>query len=411
MSDIDIHFSDDGVEIDIGSSDSSDNETLKISRSTARKQKKKGKSILKQRRSNSEKQKITRLPPQVNVPHDTTFESFSNPMKRRTLQKNDIENNSEEEEEEEEERQAEEDFEEEPYAENVNGYEMDNELTPSDGYNTIEDEKQDLIYKFYRLESRGMKGLRKFNVNSDLLEMRAEYKRIMRDAEVKSSLKFSKRMLMAVVSGTEFLNKKFDPLGVELNGWSESVMENMNEGDYDNVFEKLHDKYTGRMNTPPELELMLSLAGSAIMFHMTNTMFKQLPNMNDISKQNPEMMQNIMKSMSSMMNNDQDQRSNEQQRQQGPPPPQSGRREMQGPSMNFGNMFGQPPPPPVVSEHTIPQSSYEEAVPESVLSDSGGSSSSGTAVRNVSFTTAGGSRRRGRKPSNIKANDENIIQI
>ena len=235
--------------------------------------------------------------------------------------------------------------------------------------------------------------------------MRTEYRKITRDAEVNSSLKFSKRMLMACVSGLEFLNKRYDPVGVELNGWSENVMENVGDGDYDNVFERLHDKYSGKVNTPPELELMLSLAGSAIMFHMTSTMFKQLPNMNDSSKQNPEMMQNLMKSMSNTMNNQQSsepaQPSTSQQA--GPSYDTSGRREMKGPSMNLGGLFpgmGPPPPAPVMEQP------YE--VPESVLSDSE-SEASQESIRNVSYT-AGGTRR-GRKPKNIHADSENTINI
>jgi hypothetical protein len=41
----------------------------------------------------------------------------------------------------------------------------------------------------------------------------------------------------------------------------------------------------------PELKLLFQLGGSAIMVHMTNTMFKSaLPNMDDILRQNPDLM-------------------------------------------------------------------------------------------------------------------------
>ena len=45
---------------------------------------------------------------------------------------------------------------------------------------------------------------------------------------------------MAVTSGVEYLNGKFDPFDIRLEGWSENMMENV--GDYDEVFEELHDK-------------------------------------------------------------------------------------------------------------------------------------------------------------------------
>ena len=38
--------------------------------------------------------------------------------------------------------------------------------------------KQDLIYKFYRLEKKGFKLAKKFNMHSDISEMRSEYKKI-----------------------------------------------------------------------------------------------------------------------------------------------------------------------------------------------------------------------------------------
>ena len=41
-------------------------------------------------------------------------------------------------------------------------------------------------------------------------------------------------MLMAAVTGAEFLNKKFDPIGAKLDGWSESVMDNIN--DYEVIY-------------------------------------------------------------------------------------------------------------------------------------------------------------------------------
>ena len=41
----------------------------------------------------------------------------------------------------------------------------------------------------------------------------------------------------------------------------------------------------------PELRLLLTLGGSAFMFHLTNTMFKSsLPGMDDVMRQNPDLM-------------------------------------------------------------------------------------------------------------------------
>jgi hypothetical protein len=92
-------------------------------------------------------------------------------------------------------------------------------------------------------------------------------------------------MLMTCVSGIEYLNDKFDPFDVKLNGWSESVNENL--PDYDDIFEELYHKYKGKAKMAPELRLLLSLGGSAVMFHFTNTMMKY--GIESAMKQNPEL--------------------------------------------------------------------------------------------------------------------------
>ena len=70
----------------------------------------------------------------------------------------------------------------------------------------------------------------------------------------------------------EFLNNKFDPFDVNLDGWAEQINENID--DYDEIFEELHEKYKSKAKMAPELKLLFQLGGSAIMIHMTNTMFK-----------------------------------------------------------------------------------------------------------------------------------------
>ena len=45
----------------------------------------------------------------------------------------------------------------------------------------------------------------------------------------------------------EFLNKRFDPLSIELDGWSENVMGSVNDGEFDSILESLS-------NSPKYLE-------------------------------------------------------------------------------------------------------------------------------------------------------------
>lgn len=152
-------------------------------------------------------------------------------------------------------------------------------------------EKKEILYQMDRLEAKGYKLPRKFSMQSDIEEMKAEYHRVLREKEIDASIRFQRKMVMALITGVEFLNTRFDPFDVKLDGWSEQVHENIT--DYDDIFEELHDKYksTGK-KMAPELRLLMSLTGSAFMFHLTNSMFKQskLPGVEEVLRSNPELM-------------------------------------------------------------------------------------------------------------------------
>ena len=162
-------------------------------------------------------------------------------------------------------------------------------------------QKQELLIKLRALEEKGVNLSRKFRMSDRLSDIQFEYDKQKKQAETEAGVKFMRRMLMASVTGIEFLNKKFDPIDAKLDGWSESIMENIN--DYDNGFEKLHAKYSEKVEVAPEVELLMTLAGSAFMFHLTNTLFKSaLPGLGDVIKGNPNLMQNIAQAMGTAMN-------------------------------------------------------------------------------------------------------------
>ena len=158
----------------------------------------------------------------------------------------------------------------------------------------IKNEKIDLLYKFSKLQNQGVRTSTNYNMNSNLDEMRNEYIKLKKQRDTTNSVKFQRKVLMAAVSGAEFLNSKFDPFDIKLDGWSESVNESVE--DFDEVFEQLYDKYGGGGEIAPELKLLMMLGGSAFMFHLSNTMFKSsVPNMNDIMKSNPDLMKQFAK--------------------------------------------------------------------------------------------------------------------
>jgi len=150
--------------------------------------------------------------------------------------------------------------------------------------------KIDLINKLNRLESKGYTLTKHFSMDNTLDEIQLEYDRLVDAKNLEGSIRFQRQCLMGVVTGFEFLNGKFNPFDWQLEGWSESVHENIE--DFDEVFEELYDKYKGRGNMPPEAKLLMSLVGSGFMFHMSNSFFRsKMANVdpNDIFKANPQL--------------------------------------------------------------------------------------------------------------------------
>jgi len=149
-------------------------------------------------------------------------------------------------------------------------------------------EKSDMINRLNRLESKGFMISRRFTMDNTLDEIKSEFERLMDARNLEASIKFQRQMMMGVVTGLELMNNKFNPFDWQLDGWSESVHENVD--DYDEVFEELYDKYKGRGNMPPEARLLFMMVGSGFMFHMSNSFFRsKMGNMtmDDILKNNP----------------------------------------------------------------------------------------------------------------------------
>ena len=150
-------------------------------------------------------------------------------------------------------------------------------------------EKFKYLRKLDDLEKKGVSLSKRYNMDSDLNEMIGEYETIIAEKEKSNAIKFQGKMMMACITGLEFLNNKFDPFDIKLDGWGEQINENIDE--YDDIFAELHEKYKSKAKMSPELKLLFQLGGSAMMVHMSNTLFKSsMPGMDDIMRQNPELM-------------------------------------------------------------------------------------------------------------------------
>uniref|UniRef100_A0AB38ZMH6 Phosphoprotein n=1 Tax=Mantoniella tinhauana virus 1 TaxID=3111543 RepID=A0AB38ZMH6_9VIRU len=274
------------------------------------------------------------------------------------------------------------------YYDDDGGGEEQQEEQPSKGYTSVDEEKSDLLNKLARLEKKGFNVNKRLNAYSSVEELRSEVKRITYSIDVDQSIRFSRRMLVACVTGLEFLNKRYNPFEIHLDGWSESIMENVD--DYDGVFEELYVKYRSKVNVAPEVKLIMMLGGSAMMFHLTNSMFKSvMPNMNDVMKQNPDLVKNMMAAVQNTTRSPQE-------------PPTTGgdgQYEMQGPGVDISSLMGgimMPPPPPMNTNMAQPSEVDDDDMSD-IVSISGESTGGEVKEVNVSGTTKTKKTRRKKK--------------
>ena len=198
-------------------------------------------------------------------------------------------------------------------------------------------EKRELLYKLKRLENRGVHLSYPFTMETPLQVLREEFERLNRDREMDASLRFQRKILTTCVYGIEYLNEKVDPFDIKLTGWSDHIHETQQE--YDDIFEELHLKWKTTGNKfAPELRLLMMLGGSAVQFHLVNSMLaKSFPGMEQAMKRNPEAVARFM--------NDINGNSNQNQYYQQPPP--------------YPPQYPQQPPP--YPQAPYPQAPYPQA--------------------------------------------------
>jgi hypothetical protein len=203
----------------------------------------------------------------------------------------------------------------------------------------MQKKKFELLCKLERLKKKGVVVPRTYTMNSSYEEIKFEYDKLHNERLMENSVKMYRQMMISVTTGIEYLNNKVNPFDVYLDGWSDQVYSQQH--DYDEIFEELYEKYKDKGSMPPELRLMLSLGGSALMYHLSNTMFKSvLPGAQDILRQNPDLMKHMQQTLLNTMS------------QQGPN--EAAFAGMMGGAMNQGGQYnptsqGSPNAPPRMS--------------------------------------------------------------
>ena len=121
------------------------------------------------------------------------------------------------------------------------------------------------------------KGIRipRFTEESDLDEMNDYYEMKSSDLRRHKGVRTMRKVVTTGASLVEFVFGKWNPLNLELEGWSESMNENIT--DFDDVFEEFAEKYfKERSKFPVELRLLGLILWSALSFHFSNQMAKNM---------------------------------------------------------------------------------------------------------------------------------------
>lgn len=136
----------------------------------------------------------------------------------------------------------------------------------------IRREKQEILFNLlrsYRDESRGQ-----WTMSVPLFELRYELLRRQRHTEEQEQIYFMKQMMKLILRGIEVVNKKFGPF-LELDGWSESVTQDMHR--YDRALKALYHRYFKRKQSNPIIDILWLIGGSMLMFHLKNKFMGRRP--------------------------------------------------------------------------------------------------------------------------------------
>ena len=146
--------------------------------------------------------------------------------------------------------------------------------------------KLDMLRKLSELAQAGVKLSQNYNMNSDYKMMKYEYELHKGIRAKQNGINWMSSSSLNLIYGIEMLNEKYNPFDIKLKGWSEQMNADVNN--YYDVFGELYEKYNqpGK-NMAPELKILLMVSGSALKFHLTNTMMGSLPTLNTQLDEDP----------------------------------------------------------------------------------------------------------------------------
>lgn len=179
-----------------------------------------------------------------------------------------------------------------------NDYEEEEEA-PQMTHEQILKEKHKLIRRSNFLTSQGFPphtpNNRDWTIMDDLEEIKMDVEARSRLRRDEKSIKWWRQGVCWFSNGMEWLNSKFDPIGADIDGFSGDMEQTVGEGEFDEIFVELDEKYGEKVKMAPELRLVLGvgqvMGRRAFMNHFEKQMSGDLK---DIVYNDPVIMNRIM---------------------------------------------------------------------------------------------------------------------
>lgn len=129
----------------------------------------------------------------------------------------------------------------------------------------------------FKLEKLG----KKMSMSNTLDELTFEYDKLTYDRRIRDNGEKLKYLTLMGIGGLEFLNTKYNPMGIDLEGWQTSMTFETNQEKFETQFYNLAEKYDNSFpETGPEITLICLIAASAYGFAKGKEEIKQKYNNN-----------------------------------------------------------------------------------------------------------------------------------
>jgi len=162
-------------------------------------------------------------------------------------------------------------------------------LTPQE----LRMKKIDLLRKLSELKAKGFSLSKEYDFSSSIEEMEYEYDLLKSFVTKRNGIKLYKSLITNMASVIEFANDRYDPFGIQLDGWSEHM--SIEVESYDDVLEQLYEKYKGSgKEMPPELKLMFLIVASASAFHFSKSHLSNMPGLDKVLEKNPDLISKLV---------------------------------------------------------------------------------------------------------------------